>query len=171
MDTAAGAAPLVAGAPSATIRATPLIDAMESRADVAVVGGGMAGVSTALFLARAGRQVTLLERGQPWGDASGANAGTISYQVKRTEVLPLSKLSIEVWDRFGTEMGADTGFKTVGGYRVATTDEEAAHLRAYAAEQATNGLEYEWLEANQARARAPWLGAAVRAATYCAIES
>jgi glycine/D-amino acid oxidase-like deaminating enzyme len=169
------------GAPSAMIRAAPLDDAMESRTfesrtgesrtDVAVVGGGKAGVSTALFLARAGRQVTLLERGSPWGDASGANAGTISFQVKRTEVLPLIGLSIQIWERFGTEMGAETGFKKIGGYRVATTAEEVAFLRSYAAEQAGNGLEYEWLEANQARARAPWLGPSVRAATFCEIDA
>lgn len=145
--------------------------ALPPSAEIAVVGAGIAGVTTALFLARGGREVVLLDRGPPWGDASGANAGTISYQVKRTEVLKLSKLSIDLWHGFGRDMDADTGFRQIGGYRVATTGAEMAHLRAYAAEQAGNGLEYEWLEANELRVRAPWLGPGVQAATYCTIDS
>ncbi len=81
------------------------VEAPPRDAEIAVVGGGVAGMSTALFLARAGRDVVLLERGVPWGDASGANAGTLSLQVKRTEVLDLCKLSLAVWKRFGDEMG------------------------------------------------------------------
>ncbi|PND34632.1 FAD-dependent oxidoreductase [Achromobacter pulmonis] len=47
-------------------------------ADVCVVGGGLAGLSTALELARRGRGVTLLEgRRIAWG-ASGRNGGSVS---------------------------------------------------------------------------------------------
>jgi glycine/D-amino acid oxidase-like deaminating enzyme len=136
-------------------------------AEIAVVGGGVAGMSTALFLARAGRDVVVLERGVPWGDASGANAGTLSLQVKRTEVLDLCKLSLAVWKRFGAEMGIDVGFGQPGGLRVATTEAEVAHLREYSEEQRAGGLEFEWLEGNQLRAMAPWLSTGVRAATFC----
>ena len=136
-------------------------------AEIVVVGGGVAGMSTALFLARAGRDVVLLERGVPWGDASGANAGTLSLQVKRTEVLDLCKLSLDVWRRFGDEMGIDVGFGQPGGLRVATTEAEVAHLREYSEEQRGGGLEFEWLEGNQLRAMAPWLSIGVRAATFC----
>ena len=36
------------------------------------------------------------------------------------------------------------------------------------AAQAALGVETEWLEGNEMRARAPWLGPSIRAATYCA---
>ncbi|CAM4162607.1 NAD(P)/FAD-dependent oxidoreductase [Bordetella tumulicola] len=49
-----------------------------SSTDVCVVGGGLAGLSTALELARRGRDVTLLEgRRIAWG-ASGRNGGSVS---------------------------------------------------------------------------------------------
>ncbi len=48
------------------------------KADVCVIGGGLAGLITALELARAGRQVVLLEaRRVAWG-ASGRNGGFVS---------------------------------------------------------------------------------------------
>ena len=46
-----------------------------SEADVVVVGGGLAGLSTALELAEAGQTVTLLEAEQLCGHASGRNGG------------------------------------------------------------------------------------------------
>ena len=140
-------------------------------AEIAVVGGGVAGMSTALFLARAGRDVVVLERGVPWGDASGANAGTLSLQVKRTEVLDLCKLSLDVWKRFGAEMDIDVGYGQPGGLRVATNDAEVAHLREYSEEQRQGGLDFEWMEGNQLRDMAPWLSTSVRAATFCAEDA
>ncbi len=54
----------------------PLAGAVD--ADICVVGGGLAGLSTALELARRGRSVTLLEgRRIAWG-ASGRNGGSVS---------------------------------------------------------------------------------------------
>ncbi|MEM9639138.1 MAG: FAD-dependent oxidoreductase, partial [Pseudomonadota bacterium] len=46
-------------------------------ADVVVIGGGVIGVSTALFLARAGQRVVLLEKGRIAGEQSSRNWGWI----------------------------------------------------------------------------------------------
>ena len=45
--------------------------------DVLVIGGGIAGASAAFYLARHGRRVTILERGEIASGASGVNAGQI----------------------------------------------------------------------------------------------
>src|SRR6185436_9414503 len=42
-----------------------------------VLGGGIAGAAAAYHLARLGRRVTLVERGEVAGEASGVNAGSI----------------------------------------------------------------------------------------------
>lgn len=135
--------------------------------DVAVVGGGVVGVSAALFLARDGRSVAVFDRTEPWSDASGSNAGTLSIQAMRVEVLAMAQLGIALWRRFQEEEGLDVGFARLGGFLVATDDAQVVHLRDYAALQARAGLELEWLEANRMRDRAPWLGERVRAATFC----
>lgn len=49
----------------------------DSRAEVAVVGGGFAGLSTALHLVEAGASVTLLEAAEPGWGASGRNGGQV----------------------------------------------------------------------------------------------
>ena len=43
--------------------------------DVLIIGGGICGVATAFHLAQFGEQVTVLERGEIAGEASGVNAG------------------------------------------------------------------------------------------------
>lgn len=47
-------------------------------ADVAVIGGGIVGVATALQLQRTGRTVVVVERGTPGDEASGHNGGLFS---------------------------------------------------------------------------------------------
>lgn len=139
--------------------------------DVAVAGGGVVGISAALFLARDGRSVAVFDRTEPWSDASGSNAGTLSIQAMRVEVLAMARLGIALWRRFQEEEGLDVGFARLGGFLVATDDAQIAHLRDYATLQARAGLELEWLEANRMRDRAPWLGERVRAATFCAEDA
>ncbi|HCQ59257.1 MAG: FAD-dependent oxidoreductase, partial [Alphaproteobacteria bacterium] len=48
--------------------------------EVVVIGGGVIGVCTALFLARAGKQVTLLEKGRIAAEQSSRNWGWIRQQ-------------------------------------------------------------------------------------------
>lgn len=135
--------------------------------DVLVIGAGIAGLCTALYLARAGRTVAVIDRGEPWGDASGANAGTLSVQIKRPEVLNITRRAVELWQGFKAEFGIDVGFGRPGGLRVATNEREIDMLRRSQVEQRELGLDTEWLDGNRLRDLAPWLGPTVTAATLC----
>jgi sarcosine oxidase subunit beta len=139
--------------------------------DILIIGAGIAGLCTALYLARAGRTVTVIDRGEPWGDASGANAGTLSVQIKRNEVLHITRRAVELWQGFKAEFGIDVGFGQPGGLRVATNDREIAMLRLSQTEQRELGIETEWFDGNRLRDLAPWLGPNVRAATLCALDA
>jgi glycine/D-amino acid oxidase-like deaminating enzyme len=75
--------------------APPLAGSAE--ADVAVIGGGFTGLSTALHLAEAGKEVVLLEAAEPGWGASGRNGGQVNPGWK---VLPS-----EIVARFGRERG------------------------------------------------------------------
>ena len=61
--------------------AAPALDGDE-RADVAVVGAGITGLSTALHLAEQGAKVVVLEAEQPGWGASGRNGGQVNPGLK-----------------------------------------------------------------------------------------
>src|SRR5258707_14296574 len=49
----------------------------KANTDILIIGGGIAGTSTAYYLAQYGHEVTLLERSELPTEASGLNAGTL----------------------------------------------------------------------------------------------
>jgi glycine/D-amino acid oxidase-like deaminating enzyme len=138
--------------------------------DVAVVGAGVQGLATALFLARGGRDVAVLERGDLWREASGVNAGSLAIQNKRLPLVPYSRESVRMWAAFQRELG-DVGFVPSGGVRVAESDADVVRLRASADDQRALGVPIEWLEGAALRQRVPWIGRGVIAATFCAEDS
>lgn len=144
---------------------------MPRGADVVVVGAGIMGLVAGIFLARAGREVVVLDRGEPWREASGVNAGSLAVQNKRLPLVPYTLASLAMWRRSRELFGGDVGFVSSGGLRVATTTEDAARLAASAAEQQQAGVATEWLEDDALRARAPWLGGSAMAATFCADDA
>ena len=118
--------------------------------EIAVIGGGIAGLSTALFLARDGAEVTVIERAEPWSEASGANAGTLSLQVKIIPVLALARYALDLWESL-RGIGIETGFARPGGLRVATSEVQLGELRRYAERQAIAGVKTDWLEGQALR--------------------
>jgi glycine/D-amino acid oxidase-like deaminating enzyme len=75
---------------------TPPLDG-DVRADVAVVGGGITGLSTALHAAESGAKVILLEAQEPGFGASGRNGGQVN---------PGLKLDPDIVERdFGADLG------------------------------------------------------------------
>ena len=65
--------------------------------DCAVIGAGVMGCSTALFLARGGMRVALLDRGEICREASGVNAGTLTMQMTRAALIPYAMRAHEMW--------------------------------------------------------------------------
>ena len=140
-------------------------------AEIVIVGAGVTGLCAGLYLAQSGHDVVVLDRGEPWGDASGANAGTLSVQIKRPEVVDLTLESTRLWQEFAEQFAIDVGFVRCGGLRVATSPGEVVRLRQSVADQQAQGLEVEVLEGDAMRAAAPWLGHDVLAASHCPWDS
>ena len=145
--------------------------ALPRDAEVVIVGAGIMGLATGIFLARAGKEVVILERGEPWREASGVNAGSLGVQNKRLPLVPFTLEALKLWRSARELFGGDVGFVPCGGLRVATSPEDAARLAASAAEQRAVGLATEWLEGAALRALAPWLGPSVVAATFSDADS
>jgi glycine/D-amino acid oxidase-like deaminating enzyme len=84
------------------------------RVDVVVIGGGIAGVSAAYFLAEKGQTVALVEKGHIAGEQSSRNWGWCRTQNRDMRELPLQLLSVDIWDSLATDIGGDTGFRRSG---------------------------------------------------------
>jgi sarcosine oxidase, subunit beta len=73
--------------------------------DILIVGGGLQGCAIALFLARAGKQVTLIERNLAGRHASGVNAGGLRLLIRDIREYPLSLRAMEMWKSLGDYVG------------------------------------------------------------------
>jgi glycine/D-amino acid oxidase-like deaminating enzyme len=82
--------------------------------DVVIIGGGIVGVSTALFLARRGISVLVCEKGRLAGEQSGRNWGWVRQQGRSPIELPLMMESLRLWQDFARELGEDLGFTQRG---------------------------------------------------------
>ncbi len=152
--------------------------------DVAVIGAGIAGLSTALFLARAGRDVLVIERSEPNALASGGNAGSLHAQLlsfdhgaraagvagPAARTLPLQRDAIALWAALQDELGADFEMAVTGGLMVAETERDLAFLAAKAAVERAHGVETELIGAAALRQREPALSERFLGAAYCAAE-
>jgi glycine/D-amino acid oxidase-like deaminating enzyme len=141
--------------------------ALPTHADVAIVGAGAMGLFTALSLSTAGRKVVVIDRGRPWREASGVNAGSLGVQNKRQELVPFALEAMRVWSGLDRDLGADVGYRRSGGLRVAVTPEEREKLLSTATRQREMGVQIEWLEGALLRRWAPYLSGEVTAATFC----
>ena len=101
-------------------------DPLPDSVDVVVIGGGVIGVSTALFLARAGVSVLLCEKGRVAGEQSSRNWGWIRQQGRDAAELPIATESLRLWESLSAELDEDIGFKRSGVLYAAGTDEALA---------------------------------------------
>ena len=83
-------------------------------ADVVVVGGGVIGVMTALFLARAGVRVVLLEKGRVAAEQSSRNWGWIRAQGRDPAELPIAMEARRLWSDIAADLDEDIGLRTTG---------------------------------------------------------
>ncbi|MBL8326124.1 MAG: FAD-binding oxidoreductase [Rubrivivax sp.] len=114
-------------------------------ADVVVVGAGIHGCSTALFLARLGASVLVLEKDHCARHASGVNAGGVRQLIRHAAEIPLSILSMGLWERITELTGDDCGFESHGQVLVAECDEELEAMRERVADLQRCGFTHEEL--------------------------
>jgi len=141
---------------------------MTTGSDVVVVGGGIIGMATGWFLARAGVDVSILERSWVGGGTTSAASGTVALQTKSVGTkLELARKSIGLLREFETETDLDTELHNDGSLVVARTAEEEALLEARAGELSDNGVPIELLDGDEARRRLPILSKAIVGASFC----
>lgn len=124
------------------------------QADVVVIGAGMAGLSCAYYLRRAGADVVLLERGAVGSQSSTRNYGEL-VPTWNFGTAPLA--TKQAWARFAQTMipavravteeeGIDCGLKSSRFWMPAHTAAHVAQGRANVAEMQALGFEAHWVE-------------------------
>jgi sarcosine oxidase, subunit beta len=96
-------------------------------AEALIIGGGIAGVATAYHLARYGRQVTLLERGEIASGTSGVNAGHIGARGwgNRPNLNSYFTMgSLEIFKNLQLDLGYDIEFRQSGCLEAIHTEEK-----------------------------------------------
>lgn len=131
--------------------------------DVVVVGGGIVGTASAYYLARRGLSVALVEKGHIGCEQSSRSWGWCRLQNRDRREMPLSLLSMRLWDELAGEIGQDLGFRRCG--LVYTTDDEKmlAGWEAWRPVAMEFGVKTHMLSAAQAAGRVPetrrkWVG-------------
>ena len=149
-----------------------------------VIGGGIAGCSTAYYLAAEGVAVTVLEQFEPGALASGSNAGSLHAQLQPepflskgeawarafAPALPLYRESIALWQQAGARIGADLEVSLSGGLVAAANADEMRMLEGKAKLDRAAGLEMELLNAADLRERAPCISERMVGGSWCPSE-
>jgi len=126
--------------------------------DVAVVGGGLHGLSAALHLARAGRRTVILERSWVGRHASSATAAGVRTLWRDLAEVPISLEAMEMWHGIAGIVGDDCGFHADGQIRVAEFDRDWPGLVEREARMRALGYAHEELiDAAELRRLAPAL--------------
>lgn len=122
------------------------IDMAEERADVVVIGAGVSGLSSAYFLAKAGMDVVVVEKGLVGGEASGRNGGMISERVDEPPMIPMAVESLKIWPTLDDELGYPTEFTHQGRLQVAVSEEEMGDFFSERDESLRRGIRVEELD-------------------------
>ncbi|MCP4423775.1 MAG: FAD-binding oxidoreductase [Chloroflexi bacterium] len=136
-------------------------------ADVVVIGGGVIGTAVAYFLARAGIQTCLLERGDIASGTSSAAAVAALLQTKTSAVkLALADKSLTLLDELQETLDPSFEYEHSGSLLVANNADEMAVVRDMAGTLRTLGLDVQLVGGQEAHAIMPLLGDGIVGASF-----
>jgi glycine/D-amino acid oxidase-like deaminating enzyme len=149
--------------------------------DVAIIGGGIVGMTAALDLVREGKGVVIIDDGRHSGTT--ANAGSLHAQMQSRFIrmypdlvpnleasLPLYPAGIARWDELASELGSELGIKMTGGLMVAEDEGQFTFLAEKCARERRLGLECHMVDRAELSRIAPYLSSAVFGAEFCGNE-
>ena len=129
---------------------------LPSHAQVVIVGGGIAGCSTAYHLAKLGRtDVLLLEQGKLTSGTTWHAAGLVGQMRPNRNMTRMSKYGIELYATLEQETGLATGWKQCGSVNVARTPERLKVLSRQVAMAHSFGVECHEISPAEAGDRYP----------------
>ncbi len=113
--------------------------------EVVVLGGGVVGVMTALFLAEAGVRVVVCEKGRVAGEQSSRNWGWVRQQGRDPDELPIMVESMRLWQGFSQRLGQGLGFRQTGVMYLANSDRDLEGFEGWLPNATANGVDSRML--------------------------
>jgi len=136
-------------------------------AEIVIMGGGVMGSCTAYFLAKAGKDVTLIERGDIGGEASVANGALVWTSTRRPGIdLTLALASIDLHKQLKEELEVDTEYRRTGGMIVIENEKQIPKMEAFRKEREKAGFILTPIDAKEARSLEPLLSESIVGALY-----
>ena len=141
---------------------------------IAVIGGGIIGLSLGWQLARRGRQVTVFDRGTAGREASWVGAGMLAPHsevgFESEDLMRLAIASLKCYPRFLDELAEDSGERVRllerGTLIVGFDRDDTERIRRLFDFRQHLGLPVEWLVGSEARELEPLLSPKVTAAIW-----
>lgn len=149
-----------------------------TRTDVAIVGGGLIGLSCAWRLASRGLSVAVIERETVGSGASLAATGMLApaaeHEPGSDPLLPLALDSLARWPGFRDDLEAASGlsidYRPDGTLVLAIGRDEVERLRFRYDLQRRSGLDALWLTGTEVRRLEPTLRPSVTAGVQCPLD-
>jgi heterotetrameric sarcosine oxidase gamma subunit len=134
------------------------MNTLPTQAAVVIVGGGIAGASTAYHLAKLGiTDVVLLEQGSLTCGTTWHAAGLVGQTRATRNATRMSRYGIELYAALEAETGLATGWKACGSLNVARTPERLQSMRRQMARARSFGIDFEFVSPEEAGRIAPIL--------------
>ena len=142
--------------------------------DMLIIGGGIAGASTAYHLAQHDHDVTLLERGEIASEASGVNAGSIGAigwgNAPDLEAY-LTMGSLEIFQSLQLDLGYDIAFRQSGCLQAIHTEAQYTYTRDRVQHLRAHGHSVELLSSREARNIEPEFNPALLGCMYMPLRA
>jgi glycine/D-amino acid oxidase-like deaminating enzyme len=135
---------------------------------VIVVGGGIVGCATAYFAARAGLDVTLVEREHCGYGASGRNPGFVWLHCRNPGfALEVSRAGRRLYEQLLDELPGGFEFRAEGGLIYFTTPEQGTVMAEFVAARRSDGLRMELIDGAEVRKLVQPIRPDVLGASFC----
>ncbi|MER9056879.1 FAD-binding oxidoreductase [Mesorhizobium sp. M0910] len=128
-----------------------------ARADVVVVGAGIIGTATALFLTQRGLSVVVCEKGHVACEQSSRNWGWVRKMGRDPAEIPMAIASAKLWAGMNALTGIETGFRETGIYYLCEDQKDIQKYEEWLAFAKQHDLDSSLLRQSGLKERFPTL--------------